>query len=372
MLKVGFITERMLRGFGVDLAVDRLASGLAARGHEATVYASISDGTFDPDGYRLKLIPTPASSCFPRYDLAAQRHLSFLNNEGNDVWLVQTPPFFSLLPRLSAPAAVVNYGVSSTEGFPLKLRANFAYTRFMNDHVFWRWAKAVVSISEFLSRQLPAGLRQKGSVVYLGADHYLAAPEGQDAEELRRKLGIADDEVVLLYVGRLAAADQPYKGTAELVDAYRRLRQQNSRLRLLMVGFGGDRESEWLESQGVLVIRGAPGEMMPAIFGLCDIYVTASHWEGFDLPLAEAQTFGKPVVALNAGAHSEVVADARSGFLVEDMDGLGRAVRALAEDADLRAMMGEAALEQAQQFKWESTVTAYERLLGEVVSGQRH
>ena len=136
-----------------------------------------------------------------------------------------------------------------------------------------------------------------------------------------------------------------------------------------MVGYGGPRESGWLEAQGIIAVRDAPAELMPAVFGFCDIYVTASRWEGFDLPLAEAQSFGKPVVALDAGAHPEVVADGKSGFLVNGMEELTRAVEALATDPEMRAFMGRAALEQAERFKWENAVTAYERVLGEVTGG---
>jgi len=359
----------MLRGFGVDLVVDQLAQGLAGHGHDVTVYASISDGAFKPNGYKLKLIPTPTSSFFPRYDLSAQRHLSFLNREGNQIWLVHTPPFFSLIPRLAAPAVVVDYGVSSSEGFPPKIRANFAYVRFMQDHAFWRKARAIASISDFLWRRLPAGLKSRARVVHLGADHYLSKEPVKDADAMRQELGIEADEVVMLYVGRLSAADQPYKGTAELVDSYLRLHRRNSKLRLLMVGFGGIRESNWLQSQGVLVIRDAPAELMPTIFSLCDIYVTASRWEGFDLPLVEAQSFGKPVVALNIGAHPEVVADGASGFLVENMEGLEQAVLVLAADGSLRSLLGQAAIRQAEHFKWEDALVAYEHLISEVIRG---
>ena len=92
----------MLTGFGVDMVIDRVARGLGERGHEVTVYASVTDETLNSDSYRLKLVPTPASSFFPRYDLSAQRHLGFLNSEANDVYLVET---FLLLPSASIESA---------------------------------------------------------------------------------------------------------------------------------------------------------------------------------------------------------------------------------------------------------------------------
>lgn len=362
-MRIGFITERMLRGFGVDLVVDRVASGLAAHGHEVTVYTSVSDSTLDTGSYRLRMIPTRASSFFPRYELSAQRHLPFLNREENDLYFVETFPFFSLLPLLKKPVVAVDHGISSTEGFPAKIRVNFAYVR-RTQPLYLRSARRIVTVSEYLKSTFPASLQEKTTVIYNGADHYLT---GGDGASLRRQLGVGDDDVLLLYVGRLSSADQPYKGTAELSEMFRLLRRELPFVKLLMVGFGGERERRWLERQGALVLTNAPAEQMPDIFSACDIYVTASRWEGFDLPVVEAQSFGKPVVALDIGAHGEVVDRDRSGFLAGDLGELAAAVRRLAADPGLRARMGEAALEHAGSFTWSRAVERYQQLLEEVI-----
>ncbi len=363
-MRVGFITERMLRGFGVDLVIDRVAKGLAARGHEVTVYASVTDETLGDGDYRLELIPTPAHAFFPRYDASAQRHLEQLNQAGNDVYLVETFPFFSLLPRLAPPAVAVDHGVCSTEGFPARLRANFAYMRYAQQHGYFRFADTVVTVSGYLKRELPSFLQGRTRVIYNGADHY----QGGDGKALRRELGVQPEEVLLLYVGRLNPRHQPYKGTSELVQVFRVLRRTRPEVRLLMVGFGSDEDRRWLEGEGVLVMANAPAEQMPSIFAACDIYVTASRWEGFDLPLVEAQSFGKPVVALDIGAHPEVVGRNRSGFLVENTGELGGAIALLAADRRLRAAMGAAARENAARFTWAAAVAAYEELLQEVTA----
>lgn len=356
----------MLRGFGVDLAVDQVAGGLAGRGHEVTVYANLTDGTAG-GGYRIEQIATPTSPFFWRYERAARRHLDHLDAQGNDIWLVHTFPYYSFIRRLSAPVVAVEYGVSPAEGFPLKLRANFAYMRQMQERFYFPRARRIVTISEYLRGELPVRLRDKASVIYPGADHYHGSGKQGGGRALRRKLKVGDDEILMLYVGRLSSADQPYKGTAELAELCRGLRREDARMRLLMVGYGGARERNWLQKEGALVIDNAPAGQMPAIYDACDIYVTASRWEGFDLPLAEAQSFGRPVAALAVGAHAEVVADGVSGFLAGDIEELGRHLRRLADDEGLRQQMGRAALEQAGRFRWEDTVAGYESLLAGAV-----
>ena len=53
---------------------------------------------------------------------------------------------------------------------------------------------------------------------------------------------------------------------------------------------------------------------LPYYYAACDLYVTASLWEGFNLPAAEAQECGKKVVAFDVCSHPEIV---KNGILVE-------------------------------------------------------
>ena len=56
---------------------------------------------------------------------------------------------------------------------------------------------------------------------------------------------------------------------------------------------------------------------LPYYYAACDLYVTASLWEGFNLPVAEAQACGKRAVAFDVCSHPEVV---KNGILVKEND----------------------------------------------------
>jgi len=45
-INIAFITDRMIKGHGVDLVVDRLADGLAKTGYNCKVYCNYFDETF--------------------------------------------------------------------------------------------------------------------------------------------------------------------------------------------------------------------------------------------------------------------------------------------------------------------------------------
>ena len=117
------------------------------------------------------------------------------------------------------------------------MRLNFAYMRHTQRFVYFRFAEHVAAISDFLRTQLPATVQERVSTIYLGADHYPLA-SATDRAAMRHRFGVADDDVVALYVGRLNPDHQPYKGTRELVDTYSALRAEAPKLRLVMAGFG--------------------------------------------------------------------------------------------------------------------------------------
>jgi GT2 family glycosyltransferase len=105
---------------------------------------------------------------------------------------------------------------------------------------------------------------------------------------------------------------------------------------------------------------------MAALHSAADIYLTASRWEGFDLPLAEAAAQGVPSVALRIGAHPEVVRDGETGILVDNVTELIEEAQRLARDPALRRTMGAAARAWAGNFTWSRASDAYEEMIKEL------
>jgi len=106
---------------------------------------------------------------------------------------------------------------------------------------------------------------------------------------------------------------------------------------------------------------------MPLIYNSCDIYTTASRWEGFDLPIAEAQGFGKPTISYNIGAHPEVANNERTGFVVEDSKQFREKLEIMILNPDMRERMGKEALEYSKNFTWENSVNNYDSLIKDML-----
>jgi glycosyltransferase involved in cell wall biosynthesis len=106
------------------------------------------------------------------------------------------------------------------------------------------------------------------------------------------------------------------------------------------------------------------------LYSSAEIAVTASLYEGFGLPAAEAMSCGTPVIASRAGALPEIVGSDGSGVLVPPADptALAAAIKCLLADRPLRQRMGEAARKRIEEsFSWEvaarETLKVYEEVL---------
>lgn len=140
-----------------------------------------------------------------------------------------------------------------------------------------------------------------------------------DRGDARRRLGIADDARLVLYVGRLV----PEKGLRELLDACAAMAPTHPRLRLALVGDGPMRAELEQRARGATVPVVLPGAQdaagVAAWMAAADIVTLPSYSEGHPNVLVEALACGRPVVATDVGGIPEVV-DASCGELVPVRD----------------------------------------------------
>ena len=167
----------------------------------------------------------------------------------------------------------------------------------------------------------------------------LAPPSPQQRRDLRTKLDLPQDDVVVGFFGKLI----PAKGVFDAIEAVRRLDSEAPFLALWGAG-PLSRPVEEAMRQGSM--RGKFGGMLnlrdvPAALGACDIVVvpsrTAPHFaEQFGRIVVEAMLAGCAVIAYRSGSLPETVAD--GGILVDEGDvaGLAAAIERLTRDRSLR------------------------------------
>lgn len=254
-----------------------------------------------------------------------------------------------------------------------------------------------------------------------GVDHSLFSPGSRDTA--RAELGLAADENLVLYVGRM----QFIKGTDVVVDALACLHENNpelsSRTRGILLGAasgwvepavgqdvfgsGGGQSTlarrgsgehghsgagehghtvadrEWISSSdfhatlsaaiaaepNVEVRPPVPAAELVTYYRAADVLLVPSRSESFGLVAAEAAASGLPAIAAAVGGLPEIVENEYSGLLIADHNPRHWALtlERLLGDAELRAELAEHAVARSQRFDWNRTVTA----VLDAVAGER-
>lgn len=190
---------------------------------------------------------------------------------------------------------------------------------------------------------------------------------------LREELGLPDDRVVCLFLGRLSRE----KGLLDLLDAWRRL--DDERAFLLLVGPEmpghhldvGPEARAFVKSHGLGArVRFFGGTDEPARFmRAADVFVSPSHYEGFGTTFVEAMACGLALVVSPVGGITEYLAPGRNAVVCEPgaPRRLAEALSRVVADEALRLALGRAARATAERhFDWERVAGRIAALLREV------
>lgn len=176
-----------------------------------------------------------------------------------------------------------------------------------------------------------------------------------------------------LYVGTL----QPRKNLARLIQAYHRLHQQQSLDWELVLagagGWGGDGLQKLvadLHLQDHIHFLGyVADEALPALYYGARFFCFPSLFEGFGLPVLEAQSHGVPVMTANNSALPEIAGDAALLVDPTDVDAIADAMLQLSQDEPLRQRLIAAGYENVKRFSWEKAARETLAVLEKVARG---
>jgi glycosyltransferase involved in cell wall biosynthesis len=164
------------------------------------------------------------------------------------------------------------------------------------------------------------------------------------------------------------------KGHAFLIRAFRKIVEENSQARLVIVGEGYLMESlralvSQLELSETVIFTGFL-EDVPQIIATFDVAVLPSYFEGMGRVLLEAMAMEKPVVGTRVGGIPDLVEQGLNGYLVSPGNGkeLASAILKILNDKDLALKMGQAGRKKmTDRFSAESMVRSIEEVYSELL-----
>ena len=269
--------------------------------------------------------------------------------------VVHGPAFVG--PLVSPCPVVITIHDLSFIRFPqLFHRANRIYLTVMS-RLSARRCSQVIAVSEHTARETEELLgvnRRRITVVYHGVDPRFRPLPADKIAAFRERRGLPEQFV--LFVGTL----EPRKNLKRLVEAFAQL--QPSGIGLVLAGGKG-----WLyedlfarvDRLGLHEVVLFPGyvsqDELALWYNAATVFAYPSVYEGFGMPVTEAQACGTPVMTSSTTSLPEAAGEA--AILVDpyDVGAIAAGLRQLVEDEDLRQHLGEQGLTHARHFNWTQT-----------------
>lgn len=191
----------------------------------------------------------------------------------------------------------------------------------------------------------------------LGVDLNLFDPSRRDAQ-LRARLGLADTTRLLVFAGRGSRE----KNLPVLLECMRTL---GSHYHLLLVGSSMPAN---VPDNVSVINEFCPPQQVASLLASADLLVHAGDQETFGLVILEAMASATPVVAVRAGAFSEIVRDDCGRLCTpNDAQAMAASVREVFEEG-ARKLGTQARQHVEQHYAWDSVVNGllehYHAVLG--------
>lgn len=245
-------------------------------------------------------------------------------------------------------------------------------TAHLDNHIFTDGeGQRQFLISEGVVSEKKSCVLAKGSICGIRTDRFVPSQEMRSAK--RKELGIKDDQVVFIFIGRLNRD----KGCYELLSAFNSLVKDCPKAYLLM--FGGDEEGisptfpnySNLKDKENFYYYGISSEIYNMLQA-GDVFVLPTYREGFGVSVIEAQALALPVITSDAYGVVDASVENITGLRhpVGDAAALENCMRKLYENPDLRKDLGQKGRERIlSDFRSEVVANAwldfYHKLLNE-------
>lgn len=107
---------------------------------------------------------------------------------------------------------------------------------------------------------------------------------------------------------------------------------------------------------------GLPDTAVKLAYESCDMLLFASTFEGFGMPILEAQSVGRPVITSNCSSMPEVAGTGACYVNPLEVDSIRAGILKVMEDARYREKLIESGLENVRRFSPETVAVAYQTL----------
>lgn len=360
-MKVAFFTDTYLPQInGVSKTIARLRNYLFNRGIESIVLMPDTGITNnDETVHCFKSLQLPF---YPELRLAIP-----WEREVEAILSKFQPDIIHLVTEFTMGYAGLRWAKKHNVLIISSYHTNFAdYAAYYNypflSQILWNylvWFHNQCSLNLCPSNDTLETLKTKGmknlSLWGRGIDGRLFNPS-KKSDELRKKYKVAHEDIMLLYVGRLA----PEKDLNVLVDAFKIVKKEYSNVKLIIAGDGPSRQGiEALNIPDIILTGELNQEELAPLYASCDIFTFPSTSETYGNVVLEAMACGAPVVAPLCGGIKENLKNGFNGLSHKPHDAkdMAKAIIKLIDDEKLRSLIGIQARIHAESRTWDQVLS---------------
>lgn len=221
------------------------------------------------------------------------------------------------------------------------------------------FSRKIVTSSNFSKKELIKFYKinpKKIEVIYGGVPE-LPEVEENFIEKTLYKFNI--DKPYFLYIGNW----RPRKNLLGLIKVFKLFLEKNKVDFLLVIGGRKnirflDLEKEIRENKlegKVILTDGLSGKEVTALYKGSVALTFPSYYEGFGLPILEAQSLGVPVLTSNTSSLPEVAGDSAVYVNPYDVKDIAKGMEKIAFDKNLREDLIKKGFENIKRFSWEKS-----------------
>lgn len=353
-MRISFIVSSLYLSGGVRVIVE-YANRLARRGHTVSIVTpegtvdEIVAGELDP---QVTVLETARSWSDIRYDLGKvllSWQLARAVPDGDVVVATHTP---TMIPAWLAARAL---GKGRLVWLYQDYREMFK-ERWVEGWLLRHappWFDRILVVSEACQQEI---------LNHSGVDSVVVG-EGLSRGELFKpgRVRRSDDTRLVLFLGDT----RPRKGLQDFLDAVHLVYQEEPDLKLAIVS----KERCQIQSDVPFTFYYRPSDQeLAELYANCDVFVSASWYEGFGLPPLEAMACGAPVVLTDSRGVREFATDGENCLMVpiQDPDSLANAILRVLTDEEVATRIAANGLQTASRYSWDDAVDRFELALSDV------
>ena len=345
---------------GANQALNRLVDYLLRQGAHVRVYSPVRDNPAFPPTGDLVNVPSIAIPNRPEYRIPCSLSARVR---------ADLEEFAPNIVHVSSPDPVAHRAVTwaRAKGIPVVASVHTRFETYLQYYGldwfepgmrallrrFYRRCDAIVAPADSTAAVLYAQRMSRDiSIWSRGVDRDQFNPKRRSME-WRAKHGIADDEMVVVFLGRIVME----KGLEVFVEAINAAVKRKVKHRVLVIGEGPARG--WFEASlpnNAIFVGEQTGDDLAVALASADVFLNPSITEAFGNVTQEAMACALPVVAASATGATNLVRDGVTGILVDPLepDQYGEALARYAVDPKLRRAHGTAGLDFAKTRDWDT------------------